>query len=160
MYRPQNVFPVAVDPCEDFRCTYSFDYSNVPMLAAGVPTTFSNTTRIPLNLDRDADFFIRGIQVSPTLLEIGLTDPWNNPLVDPGQGMGFDNDGLPPYMRSYVWAQTCGAGLVILDGDNWGIYCRAGSVLGLYVNNDTGAAQDSPVITIHGIKRYRKGACR
>ena len=163
MYRPQFVFPVSIDPCRDMRCQYSFDWTNLPALAAGiVPATWNWSLKIPMVLDQDADFFIRGIVVSPTALEIGIVDAYNNSLVDPGQGPGYDGQGLPPTMVSYVWAQTMGAGLIAEDGDNWGIYCPAGAARGLYIGNFTplGTDEPVPVINIHGVKRFQKGACR
>lgn len=163
MYRPQFVFPVSIEPCVDLRCQYSFDRTNVPALASGsVPASWPSNWKIPLVLDQDADLFIRGIVIAPTALRIGLVDPYNNPLIDPGQGPGFDGLGLPPTMVSYVWGQTMGAGLIAEDGDNWGIYCPAGAALGLYIGNFTPLAFDepTPIINIHGVKRFQKGACR
>ena len=139
---------------------YSFDATNVPSIAAGIPKTWISSNRIPLQLDQDAPFLLRAIEVSPTLLSIGIVDPWNNPICDPGQGPGFDNNGLPPILVSYVWAQTDGAGLAILESTPWGLWLPAGAVLGVYFENDTNATIAAPVINLHGIKRYSKGGCR
>ena len=135
MYRPQFVFPVSTD-CIDQKSLYSFDQTNVPLLSSGlIPTDFPGNMRIPLPLDQDADVFIRAIQISPRPLKIGLLDPYNNSLLDAGQGPGFDLDGLPQTIYPYIWGQTNGAGIVVLEGDNWGVYCRAGSSLSLYLQN-------------------------
>lgn len=163
MYRPQFVFPVSVAPCVDMRCQYSFDSTNLPAIASGViPPTWNWNFKIPLVLDQDADFFIRGIEIAPTALQIGIVDSFGNALIDPGQGAGYDGQGLPPTMVPYVWGQTMGAGLVAMDGDNWGIYCPAGAAIGLYIGNFTPLAVDviSPIINIHGVKRFQKGNCK
>jgi len=160
MYRPEFAYPVAEPPCEDVRCSYSFDATNVPAIAAGIPGNWVQSNRIPLQLDQDAPFLLRGIQIAETVLRIGLVDSQNLPLVDPGQGPGFDNDGLPPALEAYVWGSTNGAGLVALDSDNWGVWFPPGAVLGLYVGNTSGGLENPPIITLHGVKRYSRSKCR
>src|SRR5271157_4549305 len=55
MYRPQFPYPPTPPSCQDQRCTYSFDGSNTPLLS-GTLAAGGQTGRIPLLLDRDADF--------------------------------------------------------------------------------------------------------
>lgn len=155
-YRPQFVYRAADGDCIDVRTHFSFDYSNVAVLNGSIPSSWNSNNRIPLVIDRDAPFLLRGVQVSPTSLQVGLLDPLNNPLLDNGQGAG----GAAPYLPVEIWCGTAGAGIVPLEGDDWGVFCPPGSRFSLYFNNATGAPQVAPVITLHGVKRYRRADCR
>lgn len=156
VYRPQFVYRLSDPPCQDYRTSFSFDYSNVPILASPIPTTFNQNFRIPLVIDKDAPFLLRGIRISPTLLYVGLVDPSNNPLVDNGQNAG----GLGPGLPVNIWGGAAGFGVCPQDSDDWGVYCQPASRFGLYIANNTGGSLAAPVITLDGVKRYRKGACR
>lgn len=160
-YRPQFAYRAPAGDFDIVRCVYAFDRSNVDVFSAGtVASGFNSALKIPLVLDNDAAFLLRAIEVAPTLLGIGIQDPHNNSLVDPGQGAGVDNLGLPQSLYGFVWCFGNGPGPVTLDGDEWGVYCAAGSALGLYVNNWTGAQQTAPILSLHGVKRYPRGGCR
>ena len=154
MYRPEFVYLPAPADSKDVRCTYSFDGSNTPALASAIPAANAYSTEIPLTLDEDADFFLRGIQLQETVLLIGLLDPFRNQLVNPLV------PGNPPTLLPDLWASTDGAGLEALESDNWGIYCPRGSSLIAYVQNGTAAPVAGPVITLHGIKRYCGEQCK
>ena len=153
MYRPQFPYPPTPANCQDQRCTYSFDGSNTPLLS-GTLAAGGQTGRIPLLLDRDADFLIRGIQVSATTLAVGIEDAAGHQIVFP------TSLGLPPTLVSALWAQCDGGPYVALDSDNWGIYCRAGAALKAYVQNPTTGTVAFPVITLHGIKRFKGARCK
>jgi len=163
MYRPQFVYPKAGPGCRDVACTYSFDVSNTPGLG-NIPNNSTVNVKIPLILDQDADFFLRGIQTLSTVtfgnpfnVRLGLLDCFNNQILDPVLA------GNPPTCYQYLWSQsaaspTGGGGIVTLDSDDWGIYCPAGGALGAYVQNtSTGVA--SVIINLYGIKRYRGEKC-
>lgn len=160
VYRPQFVFPDSAADCQDVRTHFSFDYSNVPLFASDIPSSWNSNTRIPLVIDKDAPFLLRGIEVSPTSLGVGLLDPFNNPLLDNGQEIAGLGGGLPPFLPVEIWAGSAGLGVGALEGDNWGVFCPRGARFGLYLSNTTGGAVAAPVITLHGVKRYRKGDCR
>lgn len=152
MYRPQFAFPKASN-CQEQRCIYCFDSSNTPSMA-GTLAAGITTSRIPLPLDRDADYLVRAIQISPSLLQFGLEDPGYHPLVHP------TSSGLPPVVASALWSQCDGGPLVTLESDNWGIYCRRGAVLIAYFSNPTTGALAFPTINIHGIKRFTGAKCQ
>ncbi len=153
MYRPQFPYPKSPAQCEDERCHYSFDSTNTPRFAGLIPgnTTY---TKVPLVLDQDADFLIRGIQISPTTLLIGIEDTWRHPIIFPTA------TGLPPVLQAPLWGQTDGAGIVTMESDNWGIYCPAAGCLLAYVQNTLAGSVAGPVITIHGVKRFKGAQCK
>lgn len=153
MYRPQFAFPESSGPCQEQRCTYSYDRTNTPALA-GTLAAGATTPRIPFLLDRDADYLWRAIQVSPTVLLVGIEDPGGHPIVHANPSSN------PPVELNALWAQCDGGPFVTLDSDNWGIYCGPGAVLIGYVSNPTAGALVLPIITFHGIKRFRGNKCR
>jgi len=161
MYRPQ--FPYTTPPkCEDTRCVYSFDLTNTPWLnttlAAG-----ANIPKIPLQLDKDADFFLRGISTTDVGaasllpgLEFRLEDPKGNPLSD------LENAAVEiNYQFAGLYSATDGAGIVTLDSDDWGVFCQQGSRLYLYLLNNSTApiVLAGFVINLHGVKRYSGERC-
>ena len=107
-YRPQFAFKSPSD-CEEQRCVYSFDSTNTPVLA-GVIAAGDSISRIPLPLDKDADFYLRGICTSdlvPAGLEIRIEDPRGHPLSD------VDNlDDTLNYDFLPLYSATDGAGIV------------------------------------------------
>jgi len=153
MYRPQFPYPPAPAGCQDLRCSYSFDSSNTPYfvgtIAAGVLIQ-----QVPLPLDKDADFFLRGIQIQATTLLIGILDAGGHPILLPSAA------GLPPTLSVPLWAQCDGGPIVPLESDPWGIYCRAGSRLLANVQNSGALAVAGPVITLHGVKRFKGVKCQ
>lgn len=157
-YRPQ--FPYKSPPkCEDQRCPYSFDSSNTPVLANVALAGGAQAQRIPLQLDKDADFYLRGIQVFAPLfsaLEFRLEDPRGNPLSDTENASDTIN-----FQYNALYGETDGAGIVALDSDDYGIYCDAGSRLCLYVLNNGTAPVNLTlfVVSLDGIKRYTGDRC-
>jgi hypothetical protein len=147
VYRPQFPYAAPRAKCEGQRCHYSFDGTNTPSIisvAAGAVLT-----KIPLRMDQDAPFFLRGIQVSSdTGLLLRLEDCFENPLLTDSQ-----------VISPALWCDPDGAGVVAMESDNWGIYCPAGGSLLLYVTNPTNAAVATLVINLHGEKWYSEGTC-
>ena len=157
-YHPQFAFKSPVD-CEEQRCVYSFDATNTPWLATALAAG-NNIPRIPLLLDKDADFYLRGIQArqyNGSALEFRLEDPLGHPLSD-RENLVLETD----YQYPGLYSEMDGAGIVTLDNaDDYGVFCQAGSRLYLYLlNNSTGAiALTGFVLNLHGIKRYSGERC-
>jgi hypothetical protein len=155
-YRPQFPYKLAPEGCTDQRCVYSFDYHNTPRLAMVIPAG-DQFLRIPLQLDKDADFFLRGFVTSSIAgIEIRLEDPRGHALSDIenlDEEMNFQYPGL--------YSQSSGAGIVALDSDDYGVYCVAGSRLYLHIfNTSTVNVLLTPlVINLHGVKRYSGERC-
>jgi len=158
MYRPQFAFAAGVD-CEEQRCIYGFDGTNLPTLNPPAVSSLLAPgewrSKIPLVMDQDADFFLRALWLSAVGLEVRIEDSFANPICD-------NENALQPlnYQFPALWANSAGAGPAVLDGGNqWGIFCPAGSALLLYVYNPTSANIDLQTlsVTLHGVKRYKYG---
>ncbi len=91
---------------------------------------------------------LRGVQLSTTDLLVRLEDCFENPLLSD-----------PQFINPALWGAPGGAGLVVAESDNWGIYCPAGGSLLLYVTNSTAAPITGFVLTLHGEKWYAEGSC-
>ena len=154
MYRPQFVYLGSPSDTKDVSVLYSFDGTNTPAFAGTIGAGAAFSTPIPLTTDQDADFFLRAIQIQATLLQVGLADLNNHPLIDPSQS------GFPGLLIPDLWASTDGAGVVAMENDNWGLYCPLGSSLLAYVYNPTAGPLAGPVITVRGIKRYCGDRCQ
>lgn len=162
MYRPQFAFKSPAD-CEEQRCVYSFDLTNTPWLATTLAAG-DNISRIPLLLDKDADFYLRGIS-TPDVggsdnnlpgLEFRLEDPKGHPLSD------IENLAVEiNYQYAALYSATDGAGIVVQDADDWGVFCQAGSRLYLYLLNNSAnpIALTTFVVNLHGVKRYSGERC-
>lgn len=160
-YRPQFAYPSPKD-CEEQRCVYSFDFTNTPWLATTLAAG-NNIQRIPLLLDKDADFYLRGIS-TPDVglannlpgLEFRLEDSNGHPLSDMENAAVEIN-----YQFAGLYSAMDGAGIVAQDSDDWGVFCPAGSRLYLYLLNPS--ANDilltTLVINLHGVKRYSGERC-
>ncbi len=154
MHRPQFAYPLAPGSCEDQPCLYSFDSSNLPVflgtLAAG-----KQTGRVPLRLDKDADFYLRAIsQIGAVSIRIEDTD--GNPLSDSENGVNRTNFELPA-----EYSSTRGAGYVALESGAGGVYGPAGGNYVVYLFNATAGTIDlrSCALQLIGVKRYQAGAC-
>jgi hypothetical protein len=156
MYRPQ--FPyITPANCTDQRCVYSYDKTNTPVLNTTLPAGQS-IHRVPLPIDKDADFYLRGV-VTPDIglgLQFRLDDPLGHALSDTDNVLNPLNFEFPA-----LYSATDGAGIEALDSDDWGIFCQQGSRLALFLNNNSAVAIDLStfVLNLHGIKRY-SGGCR
>lgn len=158
MYRPQNVFREPAD-CEVQRCVYSFDSTNTPWLATTLAAG-ADISRIPLRLDKDADFFLRAFQTTDNGggLTFRLEDMKGHPLSDKG-----NVDPLTNYEYPALYSAMDGAGITALDNaDDYGVFCQQGSILTLWIFNDGPAAIDltALIVNLHGVKRYTGGVCQ
>ena len=160
MYVPQFAYKPA-PKCEEQRCVFSFDSTNTPWLATTLAAG-ANSPRIPLELDRDADFYLRGIQTSDPLLfgmglEFRLEDPKGHPLSDTENVLQGSN-----YQFPSLYSGMDGAGLTPLDNtDDYGVFCQQASRLYLYVfnNSPNPVPLTQFVLSLHGIKRYSGDRC-
>jgi hypothetical protein len=165
MYRPQFAFKSPAD-CEEQRCVYSFDFTNTPWLATTIAAG-ATISRIPLLLDKDADFYLRGVNTMPLPsgvgiasgqgLEIRLEDPLGHALSDRENALEVIN-----YQYMELYSEMAGAGIVPLDNcDDYGVYCQAGSRLYLHLFNNSVNAIDLNlfILNLHGIKRYSGDRC-
>jgi hypothetical protein len=166
MYRPQFAFKSPAD-CEEQRCVYSFDFTNTPLLAVTIAAGAS-ISRIPLLLDKDADFYLRGIDTMPLPsgpliilmgqgLEIRLEDPVGHALSDRENALEVID-----YQYMELYSEMNGAGIVPLDNcDDYGVYCQAGSRLYLHLFNNSAANINLNlfILNLHGIKRYSGERC-
>jgi hypothetical protein len=157
MYRPQFAYKSPAD-CEEQRCVYSFDSTNTPWLATTLAAG-GNILRIPLLLDRDADFYLRGFQTAVAIggLEFRLEDPKGHALSD-RENLLQESD----YEYSSLYSEMNGAGIVALDNcDDYGVFCQAGSRFYLYLLNNGPATVNLTafVLTLHGVKRYSGERC-
>lgn len=160
MYRPQFAYRTPKDT-EDHRCHYSFDGSNTAFLVGNLGAGLS-TGRIPLLMDSDADFFLRAIQLQPSLgLQIRLEDCYGNPLSDSGNNPVVAGTQRDNYVNPALYGEPDGAGIVALESDEQGVYCPRNGALNLYVTNPTAApiSLANIVVNLHGVKRYSGEKC-
>jgi hypothetical protein len=155
MYRPQFAYALPAAPCQDQTCQYSFDHTNLPVflgsLAAG-----AQTGRIPLKLDKDADFYLRAIR-SQGAISFRLEDTDGNPLSDCDNAVNSTNYELPN-----EYSRTAGAGLVALESGADGVFGPAGGNFVVYLFNAgaTTIELTSCAINLVGVKRFSKGVCQ
>lgn len=154
MYRPQFPFPLAPAPCSDQRCQYSFDKTNAPVflgtLAAG-----AQTGRVPLRIDKDADFFLRGIATQGGV-SVRIEDTNGNAISDSENATQAGNFELPD-----EYSRTAGAGIVTLESGAGGIFAAAGGNFIVFLANQTAGVLDltTCAVNLHGIKRFAAPAC-
>lgn len=162
-YRPQFAFKSPLK-CDEQRCIYSFDFTNTPWLATTIAAG-DIISRIPLELDKDADFYLRAIStlsVTGAGLEIRLEDPKGHPLSDIDNLVETQNFQYPE-----LYSEMFGAGIVALDNaDDYGVFCQQGSRLFLHLYNNgpapiiLGANGNPPlVVNLYGVKRYSGDRC-
>ena len=155
MYRPQFSFPLPPDPCEDQACMYSFDASNLPVFA-GTLVAGARTGRVPLKLDKDADFYLRALDTQG-LISIRLEDTDGNPLSDSENATQGTNYELPN-----EYGRTAGAGFTVLEGGKGGVFGPAGGNYVVYLYNATSTTINltTCVVNLVGVKRYHEGVCK
>ena len=152
MYRPQFAYNPPDPPCHSQKCQYSFDQTNLPALTGSLAAN-GQTGRIPLKLDKDAPFILRGI-VSQGALSFRLEDKDGNGLSDSENAVNSTNFELPK-----EYANPAGAGLVALEGE---VYAPIGGTIVLtLLNNTSGSVNlNTFAINLHGEKRYQGEACQ
>ena len=154
MYRPQFVYPAPPAPCEDQPCQYSYDSTNCPVFA-GTLQPGQQTSRIPLPLDEDAAFYLRGISTNG-LASIRIEDCNGNALSDSENAQNSSN-----FAHPYKYADTLGAGFVALESGNDDIFCPAGGNLLVYLYNGTAGILylNTCALNLFGVKRYYGEGC-
>lgn len=160
MYRPQFAYSTP-EGCEDQRCHYSFDASNTPFLV-GALAAGRFLSKIPLPMDSDADFYLRGFQLEASGLTLRLEDCYGNPLSDSGNLIPAAGTQFNDFEAPALYGESDGAGVVALESDEWGVFCPRGGVLCLYLFNATAAPINlsSIIVNLHGVKRYSGEKCR
>jgi hypothetical protein len=154
MYRPQFAYPLPPPPCEDQACMYSFDATNTPVLSGSLPAGFQ-TGRIPLRLDKNADFFALAVSTQGTAL-FRLEDGKSNPLSDSENASNVTN-----FENPAQYSESGGAGFVALESAPCGVWGAAGGNFLLYLYNPTAVSINlaTVVINLIGRKRYPGPLC-
>jgi hypothetical protein len=154
MYRPQFVYPLPPSPCFDQKTQLCFDRTNLPVflgsLAAGV-----QTGRIPLHVDKEGEFLLRGISTIGKV-SFRLEDCRRNAISDSENTVNSSNFEFPN-----EYSNTSGAGLVALESGDGGLHVPAGGTFFLYLLNPGTVTIDltTCAINLHGIKRYPGEVC-
>lgn len=153
-YRPQFVF-ASDPPCEDQPCLYSYDSTNCPVLQGSL-LAGNHTPRIPLRLDKDADFYLRAIDTQGTI-ELRIEDPEGNALFDSENATASTN-----YAHPHKYSNTVGAGYVTLEGGKDGVRGPAGGNFLLYLYNQGTSTVNLTTFALNlvGVKRYRAEVCQ
>ena len=154
MYAPQFAYPPSPGKCNDQRFTYSFDSSNLPVFLGSL-SPGQQTGRIPLSLDKDADFYLRAINIQGRA-SVRIEEPETNPLSDSDNQLQAQNFALPD-----EYGNSDGAGVVALDSGAGGVYGPAGGNFVLLLANlgATTISLATCAITLHGVKRYTDRGC-
>ena len=154
MFVPQYAYPRAPGKCDDQRFTYSYDSNNLPSFT-GVLLAGQQTGRIPLSLDKDADFYLRAINIQGRVA-VRIEDPEDNPLSDSDNPTQAQNFMLPA-----EYGDSSGAGVVALETGADGVYGPAGGNFMLLLANlgTTTIELTTCAITLHGVKRYSEKVC-
>lgn len=156
MYRPQFPCPAPPPSCEDQTCLYSWDQTNLPALT-GTLGPRVQTGRIPLRVDKDADFYARAFSQNGALA-IRIEDTDGNALSD---SENADNDAN--FVLSEEYGLTGGAGFVVWESGAGGIFSPAGGSYALYLFNSSTTDTvnlSGVVINLIGVKRYKGGVCK
>lgn len=154
MYRPQFPFSAPPAPCEDQTCLYAFDATNLPVFT-GTLAAGQQTGRIPLRLDKDADFYLRAISTQGGV-SIRLEDTDGNGLSDSENALQSSNFVLPS-----EYSETNGAGYVALESGAGGVFGPGGGNYVVYLFNATAApiSLRTCAINLIGVKRYNSEGC-
>jgi hypothetical protein len=154
MFRPQFAFPPSPGDCTDQTCMYSFDSTNTPKFA-GTLAAGAQTGRIPLRLDKGADFYLRAVRLFGNL-SIRLEDTDGNQLNDSENLNESQN-----FVRSSLYGDTQGAGFVALESGAGGVFGPGGGNYVVYLYNPTAVTIDLTTCAVNliGVKRYPGEAC-
>lgn len=154
MYRPQFLFSLPPEPCEDQTCMYCFDSTNLPVFA-GTLGVGKQTGRVPLRLDKDADFYLRAISQQGNV-SIRIEDTDGNPLSDSENAANSTNFELPK-----EYSRTAGAGFVALESGAGGVFGPGGGNYVVYLFNATAVTIDLTTCALNliGVKRYPGEVC-
>ena|ERR1035441_1398666 len=160
-YRPQFAYAPIPD-CDEQRCSYSFDPSNLPAIAGVTLAAGALSGRIPLKFDLDADFYVRALSANNPELSMriegsGPGDPWSDNENDTSLFPGANFVRLSQY--SDIGPQNGRFGLCTLESGIRGIFIPGGGTISLFLFNHGNAAQQlmNFRLVLHGVKAYRKG---
>lgn len=148
MYRPQ--FPYPVDRgFYDRDFDHYFDATNTPLLNNATLAAGGLIQNVPLTLQSDAPFFLRGIQVkgingADPVVSVQFKDPSENYLSDDfvPLDLAYSPNGTALYFLN-----------IVVEPE---IRCPGGAVLWVNIQNQTAGNQDITKvrITLSGVKRY------
>jgi hypothetical protein len=144
-YRPQFAYQTP-SKVHDETFHYVFDGSNVQALSGTLAAGVFDHSGIPLGLQSDAPFAMRGFKVaavagSPLLIQ--MRDCWGNYLSD-------------SYIPINLYAAPSGTplfGSLVIPWEP-DLICPAGGTWWVYLGNPTGGAVAKPAFTFYGLKRY------
>ena len=160
-YRPQFAY-ASIPDCDEQRCTYSFDPSNLPAIVGVTLAAGAQTGRIPLKFDLDADFYVRAIAASYAGLGIriegsGAGDPWSDNENDTSLFPSANFVQLSEYSSGGPFISRFGP--CNMESGLRGIFIPGGGTLSLFLFNYTSAGQTLAYfrLLLHGVKAYRKG---
>lgn len=170
MYRPQFVYGRTPSQFTDFDFVHYFDFTNVPFLNQPSFPAGALQHNIPLQLQTDWPFYVRGIQVKggpvtnvtqntgfPANVQVRFKDPFSHDL---------SNDFVP--VGLYIAPSVANAAFVPLPPNPFFIRanpltvvvepevrCPAGSVWWLSIRNQTTVVQDLTQLRFifQGVKR-------
>jgi hypothetical protein len=134
---------------------YCFDSTNLPVFT-GTLGPGKQTGRVPLRLDRDADFYLRAISMHGEV-SIRIEDTDGNPLSDSGNAVNSTN-----FEQPKQYADTAGAGFVALESGAGGVFGPGGGNYVVYLLNDTAVTIDLTLCALNliGVKRYNSEVCQ
>jgi hypothetical protein len=160
-YRPQFAYAPIPD-CDEQRCAYSFDPSNLPAIAGATLAAGAQTGRIPLKFDLDADFYVRAIVATFPGLGMriegsGPGDPWSDNENDTSLFPSSNFVQLSEY--SSLGPFRSRFGLCNMESGLRGIFIPGGGTISLFLFNYTsaGIVLANFRLVLHGVKAYRKG---
>ena len=147
MYRPQFPYPTPAK-FADADFDHYFDYLTVPLLNNTTLASGGQVQNIPLTLQSDWPFYIRGIQIkganaADPVVAVQFKDPFGNYLSEGHVplDLAFSPDGTGLYFTNIVFEPE--------------LLCPAGGVFWLNIRNQTGGNADLTKVrvTLSGIKR-------
>jgi hypothetical protein len=97
VFRPQFPYPPPQPGYVWQPCLYQFDQTNLPALGSLSLLKGQETGHIPLQLDHDAPFILLAIKIQNAGVNVLLTDPWANQLMDDYVKPSLYASGLPPF---------------------------------------------------------------
>jgi hypothetical protein len=154
MFRPQFAYPLPPAPCQDQTCQYSFDATNLPALS-GTLAAGERTGRIPLEMDKDAPFYLRAMDTQGSI-SFRLEDPNRNAISDSENPTESSNYEIPS-----EFSKVNGATPAVLESGAGGLFAPAGGTFVLYLYNNTAGALNLNTLCFNlvGVKRYISSGC-
>lgn len=145
IYRPQYAFPPTLPGFLDEQFHYSFDGTNVPVLATPIAAG-QGVENITLQLQNDAEFILRAVKVqlstSPSNLYGTIRDPYGNFLsASPLPFAGYLTPSGSPLMGSLF---------VNFEAE---VRAPIGGFFQLFLFNFTTGPVTPPAFTLYGVNR-------